>query len=126
MKLNLDCVRDILIEIEKKPFGNKFDLEQLTKQINHSRDDVLYCCLKLHEAGLIEAEVIPPPHPDLLPVLKFIGELTFEGHEFLESIKPLNIWEQIKNTTQELGTSAFAMLKTIGIELIKAKFINHL
>ena len=53
MKLNIDCVRDVLLEFETFPIGCYF-VESFKKSIEHyDQETVLYVLVKLTEADYI-------------------------------------------------------------------------
>ena len=87
MTLDMDCMRDILIAIEEKPFRVQYTLSDLTAKLpGHSEDALWYTCLKLDEAGMLYVYTVDSlgcPVPQIIA----IGELTFQGHELLEKIR---------------------------------------
>ncbi|MBG9981862.1 DUF2513 domain-containing protein [Aerococcaceae bacterium DSM 111020] len=59
MRLNYDCIRDILLDLEKELKPNDFMTHDRIKQLRsydkYSFDDYQYSLIKLEEAGYIEA-----------------------------------------------------------------------
>lgn len=104
MKLNIDCVRDVLLYLETIPFFNedktvnttvfmsgKLPLE-LTKK--YSDDDILYSLKKLSEYDYIDISFSGAD--DYL--IMYFGDITVDGHDFLKNIKSNDIWTSVKET----------------------------
>lgn len=97
MKLNVDCLRSILLSVEDKSFGKTMSIDDLQELLpSYSNDDLCYCVLKLHEAGFLNVNLVTMGQ-SINPGIKSIGELTITGHEFLENIRPENVWEKKPN-----------------------------
>lgn len=113
MKLNIDCVRDILLLVEQKDFRVRFSLDELCQQLNYSSNDIEYCCIKLSESNILEVLMIPPIREDYQPIVRSVGELTSKGHDFLENIRPLTRWEIIKTHAKSLSNYSLNILNII-------------
>ena len=103
MKLNLDCVRDILLVVEDKPSVIVYTLDEIAEKINYSKKDIEYCCYQLSMGGYLEIDQTPTPFTSSMPLINGIGGLTFQGHEFLNYIKSNTIWNKTKAKAKELG-----------------------
>lgn len=51
MRLDIDCVRDVLMAVEQKGFGQSYTISNLHDLLDYSSDQIEYTCLKLSEAG---------------------------------------------------------------------------
>lgn len=124
MKLNVDCVRDILLVIESKNLGVQYTLEDIQQQLNneYSFDDIYYCCYQLYNNNMIDAFVIDLSLQRQLPHIKYITELTFSGHSFLENIKNDNNWNKTKQKLNEIGSYSLDIIK----EVAKHAIISNL
>jgi hypothetical protein len=123
VKLNPDCIRDILITVENSEFGSHMTLEKLCEKLpNYTRDEIHYCCIKLNEAGMLEVLIVQMMR-QTMPGIKTINDLTFEGHEFLADIKSDNAWNKTKSIAKNIGSFSIHALKDISVgvvsELIK-------
>lgn len=126
MKLNPDCVRDILLTVENNKFGTQMTLEQLCVKLpNYECDEIHYCCLKLDEAGLLDVVSIPMIR-QTMPGIKSINDLTFEGHEFLADIKSDNAWNKTKTIAKNVGSFSIHALKDISVGVISELIKSHL
>lgn len=126
MKLNYDCIRAILIEIEEMPFNSTLSLETLCKKLpNFTSDDIQYCCLKLNEANFIDLTTVPIMRQSTLGI-KSINDLTFYGHEFLSNIRNDSTWNKTKEIAKNIGSFSLHTLAdiatTIVTELISKQF----
>lgn len=124
MKLKIECVKDVLEELENLPIGahTVSNLEDSIKK--HGQEDVLYTVVKLSEAKYINAEYIRTM--DGRPHIGSIYDLTFSGHEFLNSIRTPGIWEKIKNAAGEGGTACLKALGDVALEMLKEKMKSEL
>lgn len=126
MKLNIDCLRDIMLYIENRPVNTSTTLGALVDALpKYSEDDVYYCCIKLNEAGFLDVKTAPLmlSHG---PGIKSIHEITFYGHEFLENIRTDDNWSKIKNVAGKLGTYSLQMISSIATEIITSKISRFL
>lgn len=118
MKMNPDCVRDILLTVESNDFGVHLTLDKLCEKLpQYSCDEIHYCCLKLDEAGLLEIISLRMMR-QTMPSIKTIKDLTFEGHEFLENIKSDNVWTKTKSISKNVGSSSLQALKDISVSIV--------
>lgn len=122
MKLDFDCIRDVLLTLEKFPYGEVILSEQLYDDLkNYSPETISYSLLKLYEADYIEAHI--PEIDGVFPEVSHIYDITFQGHEFLDNIRSNKIWVKTKSILSELGSGSikFASQIAVGIltELIK-------
>ena len=47
MRLDIDCVRDVLMAVEQKGFGQSYTISNLHDLLDYSSDQIEYTCLKL-------------------------------------------------------------------------------
>lgn len=45
--------------------------------------------------------------------IKSINELTFDGHEFIETIRPKTVWDKTKHIVSQAGTASLAVISDI-------------
>lgn len=122
MKLNYDCLRDVLIALEKhSDISNVISYERFssfdeTKQYQQS--EITYSLLKLKEAGFIDSDnrwYDNEPHP-------MVSDITYSGHEFLNNIRDSNIWSDTKKKANEVSTAiSITLLGELAVSLIKQK-----
>lgn len=118
MKLNPNCIRDILLTIENNNFGEYMTLIELNNKLsNYTQDELHYCCLKLKEADFLELSTLRIVGYNVEQI-KTINDLTFKGHEFLENIKNDNNWNKTKDIAKTVGSFSINTLKDISVSVI--------
>ena len=126
MKLNPDCIRDILLTVEEytgfsSTMGYPGDNYKLLSI--YSTDEVLYHIKQCELSGLITK------------VSWFLGgacaihDLSPEGHKLLADIRSDTTWNKTKEISKKIGSSSIDALKQIasGVisELIKSQLSGH-
>ena len=110
MKRDLDLVRKILLEVEEKDDGRAFqytsdNLEPLT----------WYNVCLMVDAGLLN-RVGNLASGNIRKV-----QLSWEGHEFLDSIRNEDVWTKTKEKLSAVGgTAALDVIKSVATNLITA------
>lgn len=118
MKLDCDCVREILIEVEKKPFHTSLTLDDLYEAIpRFSSDEIEYCCLKLNEANFLNLITVPI-RGQLTHGIKSINDLTFYGHEFLSDIRNDSTWNKTKEIAKNIGSFSIHAISDIASSVV--------
>lgn len=126
MKLNPDCVRDILLSVEDQSDfhhetvyrKNNMLLERLEK---YSHDEIIYHIQQCELANLIYGVDYMDGgiHID-------IRDLTPNGHDFLANIRNDNFFNKVKNICKELGLNSLSDINQVAVNcamvLIKSYF----
>jgi hypothetical protein len=118
MKLNPDCIRDILLTVEEYcPFdrGLAIDRETLGK----------YPLLSKYDYGEVAYHVDQCKQSGLLNNVKMyihggyqIRGLTPAGHDFLANIASDTAWSKVKSKLQEIGSTSLQTLVSVAAKLI--------
>ena len=125
MRLNPDCMRDVLLVAEENlPLNGSLPMSDLLPLLpGYSKDEITYTCLKLNEANLLN--IFKTPYPGGTFV-NDIREITYNGHQFLESIRNQSTWETVKQKLSLLGSSSVPVIMSVAsqlmIEKIKSSF----
>ncbi len=115
MKRNWDTIRELLLETESlKPEAvivlGDFDPERVY--------EISYHAELLEEAGLVHASISKTLGSG--PTQFHIYRLTWQGHEFLDSIRNDSIWRKTKSTIiGKGGAMTFEIIKSVAIDLAK-------
>ena len=118
MKLNKDLVREILLQVEasSEPRG-WIDLAIP----GHTEEEIAYHVEILNEASFIEAQDLSSMSGyDWRP-----KRLTYEGHEFLDTIRDPEAWRFTKETAKNAGVAGIKALFEIGKSYARQKLIEH-
>ena len=130
MVLSLDCIRDVLLTVESLDFGQCLTLDQLNQKLpTYEKKELWYTCLQLYDGGFIKLMTIPMQHSEALGI-KEIVDLTFSGHEFLNSIREDKNWDKIKSIAKAAGAysleSILQITKDVISQAIKSAIAAHL
>ena len=124
MKLNPNCVRDILLELEKLPYQHSCKIDTLSNALpTYDKDELSYTCLKLSEANYINistVNAIGMPGP----AIHSINDITFYGHEFLNNIRSDSVWNNVKAVGSKVGASSISAFSQIATGVVTA-LIQH-
>ena len=128
MKLNATCKRDILIALENMSdlddgltpkYLSIKDFENNQNTSKYSKKEIVYTLRKLEESGLIIANF---QYMGNELYLATITELTYEGHQYLESISNSKIFDMAMDKLDELGSGVtLDILKALCTKLLKEK-----
>ena len=130
MQLNPDCVRDLMLTLEKylqftealeAPILLFNELLMLSPVSSHTKQDVAYTTLKLIEANYISAHVTEADD-SFLEAVYF--SITYSGHQFLENIRNPDVWQETKSKARKIGSYALNILSQIAAGIITARINN--
>lgn len=105
MKLNPDCIRAVLLEVEKNwelqldSSGNirkeAMNLAMLYNALpNYDKRDVFYTVSNLQQAGFLDAKIQYAANGTVYYCA--INHVTYAGHQFLDRIRDTKNWSKIK------------------------------
>lgn len=118
MKLNNDCIRDILIAIEAMDYGSVYTMDKLHELLpSYSYDELQYHCTQLLDAGLIKATTISVKGT-FYPQIRRITDLTCPGHQFLADIRSDTNWNKTKEIAKNVGSESLHALKDIAVGVV--------
>ena len=137
MKLNPDCIRDVLLYLEENLNYNHENVgsiehnsitmskiaEDLHNQNGYEIDDINYSIEKLLEIRYISSSGESRGRNNSILYCP-ISDITYSGHQFLNTIRPKPIWEATKNGAAKLGIMSMHALSTIAMEITKAVITN--
>ena len=110
---DLDRIRDILLRAEAEPMDatDEFNLGYVDFSDNISPDDAYQLGL-LRDAGLVEGKDAN---------LGFF-RITSAGHDYIDAIRDLGIWDKTKSAVAETGGSVtLEIVKTLAIGYLKTE-----
>lgn len=121
MKLDKDLVREILLAVEA---SNHSPDEPIDLSLEGRKAEVIsYHVLLLMEAGFLTAHS-QTFLEDTFPVWK-PKRLTYEGHEFLDTVRDGEVWRRTKAGAEKAGVAGLGVLlelsKAYGKEVLKEK-----
>ncbi|MDR2879716.1 MAG: DUF2513 domain-containing protein [Fusobacteriales bacterium] len=123
MKLNPDCIRDILLQTEQGRFfifrpidpseSNDTNLKKLFFLSNYSYDEILYHLNQCYKMNYIVVDNRDLDHIS-------INDLEPLGHSFLANIRENNNWSKTKEIANKIGSLSLETLQQIASNLITA------
>ena len=134
MHLNADCVRDTLLYLEEE-----LTIDYQTKQFNqitikdavecimlkhtaYSAEEIWYVIYNLQQIHFIEGNFSNAGSHKM--VLCNIENITWNGHQFLNTIRPNTIWEATKNKAREIGGMSINTLSTVASSIMQSIATN--
>lgn len=127
MRIDNDCIRDILFVIEKNS-----TIENPCSFHNASARYVelsVYDDQKIqyHLRNLLMANMIfIPDEYSKYPMYDFWVDLTPSGHEFLENVREDNNWNKIKSVSSSIGFASLKIITAISEGVATAAINKHL
>lgn len=122
MRLDQDCVRDLLLELESKLSFNQpifiDDFKELETVSSYGYEISVYALLKMIEAKFVNANVTYAG--DEIYQLA-ISSLTWDGHQFLDTIRDHEVWKETKAATKKLSSVSLSIISTLATEFLKKK-----
>jgi len=116
MKLKKDCIRDLLLYLEKNlDYGKEIHANSITLK-KYSKSDILYTCERLLESMIINARTekwILSEQPIII-----ISSISAKGYEFLDSIRSPKIWQEIKTRLKGIERLTIEIISQIAAALI--------
>ena len=108
MKLDKDLLREILLAIEA---NDQPPLGWMTLKIDGQAPELVsYHVMLLHEAGFILGEKLGG-----LNHFKWEPKrLTYQGHEFLDTVRDSQVWELTKTGAEKVGSASLGLLLELG------------
>ena len=137
MRLNYDCVRDVLLALEKllqveydpdsECFNtNSVNINEIYDAIpvnNYSLEDVYYTIKNLDEAGYINAE---PLYGDGTVIDYDVFDITFYGNEYINTIRPDEFWKKLRKALLKVGAFSLPIIANISTSLATSMISSQL
>lgn len=129
MKLNYDCLRKILLIIESDLDWNDdlefcyINLAHITQTLkDFSKAEIAYASKMAIEAGLIDAHI--KDCDACIIDIRYYG-LTYEGHQFLDTVRENKVWKKTKDIINSAGGASMSIIKSIAADCLIGYIKNH-
>ena len=134
MVLNPDCIRDTLLYLEEtltincREYNfNSITLHQLTKEMidkynKYTENDIWYTVYNLKEIHFIEGRINDAGKHKMM--FCDIENITWNGHQFLNTIRPETIWEATKSKAKQIGGMSLHGLSMVSMSIIQGLASN--
>lgn len=131
MKLNPDCIRDVFlyleseleIDLEKSNFKT-ITLHKIKEHFKsiYSEEDIWYSIYNLKEIHFIDGRINNVGNQKMF--FCEIENITWNGHQFLNNIRPKNVWEATKSGASKLGIMSVHALSAISMKIVEGIIAN--
>ena len=122
MKLNYDCVRDVMLYLEENLiFGNP--IRDTNINLNYDIKDIRYSLLKLHEINYLDGSVSKYMDGEYSVITT---DITFYGHKFIGEIQSDTIWDKTKSVSKDLGIQTINGITQIASSVISSLILSKL
>lgn len=119
MKLNPDCVRDVMIYLEDN-LGierNRFKYVELTSILKnfsdkYEKEDLLYSMFQLTKSGYIVTDFSENIVYNKFSISNVLY-ITPTGHNFISSSKTKNVWPVAKKILGSLGSVSLSVIESV-------------
>lgn len=120
MKLDHDLVRCVLLAIEESEDINGINenelLDYLKKYGNYdNRNNIAYTVSKLKEASFITGDVRWTSNS---PTWIMAGNLTYDGHKFLDNIRDDKVWRDTKKIFSKFSSVSLSLVSSVASNVI--------
>lgn len=116
MKLNHDCIRDLLLYIENNAsYNEEIKINNLSLK-KYSNEELIYTADKLIEAKYLNC-IRYVQYAKNMPFIA-VKSITFEGHKFLDNIRDNNVWEKTKNILSKFSSTSIGIVSNISAQVI--------
>lgn len=120
MKLDYDCVRNILLTVESLECGKSLCREnyasfELLK--NYDEERISYTVKRLVEAGYVPKTSVTEV---IAGIIYSVDELTWDGHQYLDCIRDKEIWEKTRKKAAVFDSVPFKTLSEIALYVIRS------
>ena len=118
MKLNQECVRDLLIYLEDNLGYHKRLYVCDIKLKDYSSNELLYTAEKLKEANFLNCfgGIYSKCN---LPLS--VDSITYQGHQFLDTIRDENVWSNAKSKIKAVASVTLPILQDLCTSYLRSK-----
>ena len=126
MRLNPDCIRDILFYVEENagysemiPFYTNLERFNIKLKNDYPADVILYHLELCEEYGYLTI------YSHTMGAIN-VKRLSVSGHEFLENIRQDTNWNKTKEVAKSAGSTSIEILSNIASNLATVLISKHL
>ena len=120
VKLNQDCIRDILLTIEDMDYTmeglTKESFETTERMQKYDPIQILYTLKRLYDARFVEVAFAKG---EAFYVFYIVHSMTYEGHQLLDSIRDEHIWLETNKKASKVSSVSIPVLQNIATSVMK-------
>ncbi|KZB99366.1 hypothetical protein AU375_04442 [Methylobacterium radiotolerans] len=119
MKRDMDLVREVLLKLEALPMrpGSMIVISGYDEEMaidGHKPEEVEYHMTMLRNAGFLDSPGAQPAGNGIT-----FRSLTWEGHDFLDTVRDPEVWKRTKAGASKVGGWTFEFIKQVGTAYLK-------
>lgn len=124
MKLNHECIRDLLLYLEDNLLFKSHLCANDLEIAPYESIDIIYAAAKLSESKYIEASQILYSH-GTIPTIH-VHSLTWDGHKLLDNIRDENVWNNTKSVVAQLSSVSIGIIDNVSNKIISKMIDEHI
>lgn len=127
MKLDLDCIRDILLCVEESVgFMDLLEFQYEEGVLNdlphlngYDEETIMYHVKQCSESGLLSGVQF------FLDGSAIVSDLSPRGHEFLSNVRSDTNWRKTKEVAQKVGSASLNAVEQIAAKILSELISGH-
>ncbi|EJE24503.1 DUF2513 domain-containing protein [Staphylococcus epidermidis] len=123
MRLNYDCIRDILLTIEDMDYTSpgmiKENFENQSRVKKYEPIQILYTLKRLSDVGFINVLFAKG---EAFYHFYNVHSMTFSGHQLLDDIRDEKVWQKTKDKASKLSSVSIPVLQQLATSVAKQTF----
>lgn len=129
MKLNPDCMRDILFYLEEYlSISEELEFEEismydLAQHLDYPIQEIANTLVILDETGYIIS--VRNDNDDRIADLD-VYRITYDGYQFIETIRPEPVWEKVKSTGKHIGSFSIDVITRVATTVLTSMINGYL
>lgn len=129
MKLNPDCMRDILFYLEEHlSISEDLEFEEismydLSQHLEYPIQEIANTLVILGEAGYIIS--VRNDNDDCIADLD-VYRITYGGYQLIETIRPEPVWEKVKSTGKHIGSFSIDVITQVATTVLTSMINGYL
>ena len=118
MKRDMELVRKLLLHIEQEYTYQPLDSRHIEID-GYSKEHIAYHLKIMDDGGLIDVQNSTVMVGNIHRFV--IDGITWNGHEFLDSVRNDGVWSHTKESLKPVGSASFEVVKSIAVAYIGSK-----
>lgn len=131
MKMDVECIRNILLQAEEHSFCVARHTSSLLRNIEEKKDNKInYQFIQSYDTDKLLYHINLAKELGLIKCSNAVGcsivlDLTAHGHLFLADIREEKIWSKTKEISNQIGASSLDAIKQIAINVASSLITNY-
>lgn len=115
MKLNHDCIRDLLLYLEENlNYNDKININNLELK-SYDKETLMYTADRLIEAEYLNSSICWNCNEQHIIIVK---SLSFKGHQFLDNIRDDSVWNNTKSVLSKFKSTSINFIADVSSQII--------